>query len=167
MITPINCMAEIIDQVIEDQGPESDEQYSLEIVRNTTQVIASFIQTNLDRSALDDDTITPHLSQENLIEGVVKPAIDIFIVQAQTRCFELDLNINLNSERVVQIDKYKTQQVLINLVQNAIKFSQPYDVIKVFVDEVSVDREANLTDFVISVVDQGPGLDPNDRKVLF
>lgn len=36
LVTPITCMAEILDQVIEDQGPESDESYSLEIVKNTT-----------------------------------------------------------------------------------------------------------------------------------
>lgn len=34
----------------------------------------------MDRALLDDEKIVPHLTQENLVSGVIKPAIDIFII---------------------------------------------------------------------------------------
>lgn len=66
------------------------------------------------------------------------------------------------------IDKMRTQQILINLVSNAIKFSRVGDEIIIQIcDPVQVDPETDTWGFKIKVTDQGIGLNDEDRSKLF
>jgi len=53
----------------------------------------------------------------------------------------------------VMIDKIRVQQILINLIQNAIKFSHSGDKVQVMVDEYVVDDYKNYIGVNIRVTD--------------
>ena len=53
----------------------------------------------------------------------------------------------------IMIDKIRVQQILINLIQNAIKFSRSGDKVKVSVDEFVVDDYKNYIGVNIRVTD--------------
>lgn len=53
----------------------------------------------------------------------------------------------------VMIDKIRVQQILINLIQNAIKFSRSGDKVKVSVDEFVVEDYKNYIGVNIRVTD--------------
>jgi signal transduction histidine kinase len=53
----------------------------------------------------------------------------------------------------VMIDKIRVQQILINLIQNAIKFSRSGDKVQVTVDEYVVDDHNNFIGVNIRVTD--------------
>lgn len=53
----------------------------------------------------------------------------------------------------VMIDKIRVQQILINLIQNAIKFSRSGDKVQVAVDEYVVDDYNNFIGVNIRVTD--------------
>jgi signal transduction histidine kinase len=53
----------------------------------------------------------------------------------------------------VMIDKIRVQQILINLIQNAIKFSRSGDKVQVTVDEYVVDDYNNFIGVNIRVTD--------------
>lgn len=61
----------------------------------------------------------------------------------------------------VSIDRDRMQQVLTNLVSNAIKFSPKGSSVR-----VSISR-AKTGDLVVSVQDQGPGIAPEDQQLIF
>lgn len=67
----------------------------------------------------------------------------------------------------VLIDKLRVQQILINLIQNAIKFSKKKDVIDVSIDEFVVENPHEQVGVNIKVTDQGLGISEEDRKNLF
>lgn len=50
-------------------------------------------------------------------------------MQANLQGITIEVNLEKNKDRIVFIDKIRTQQILINLLQNSIKFSKEYDVI--------------------------------------
>jgi signal transduction histidine kinase len=56
-------------------------------------------------------------------------------------------------------DERRLSQVLLNLVGNAIKFTEA--------GEVSVQATARDSEFVVSVSDTGPGIAPADQKKIF
>ncbi len=60
----------------------------------------------------------------------------------------------------VRGDKDRLRQVLVNLIDNAVKYSRPGEEVRV---------EAQTTDGVvlIEVVDLGPGIPPDQQKVIF
>lgn len=60
------------------------------------------------------------------------------------------------------------QQIFINLISNAIKFSKPLDKILIKIEKPElVDKATNLCKFVFKVTDQGLGMNDYDRKNLF
>ncbi|MBK7890515.1 MAG: ATP-binding protein [Bdellovibrionales bacterium] len=61
----------------------------------------------------------------------------------------------------VNIDRDRLQQVITNLVSNAVKFSPQGGVVR-----VTVSRSTS-GDLVISVTDQGPGIAQDDRDLIF
>ena len=58
-----------------------------------------------------------------------------------------------NRIKKVMIDKIRVQQILINLIQNAIKFSRSGDKVQVSVDEFVVDDYKNYIGVNIRVTD--------------
>ncbi len=59
------------------------------------------------------------------------------------------------------MDRDRVQQVLTNLISNAIKFSPHGSAVK-----VTTNRGKN-GDLIVMVIDQGPGISPHDRDLIF
>ena len=78
---------------------------------------------------------------------------------------KLQLVTNLGHDRLVQLDKSRTQQVFINLISNAIKVSPENSEISVFVYLKDVDHLKAMIG--LEVTDQGPGVSPEDRVNIF
>ena len=61
---------------------------------------------------------------------------------------------------VVRGDRDRLRQVLVNLIDNAVKYSPPGD-------EVRVEAAAMNGRVVIEVRDRGPGISPEHQRVIF
>lgn len=60
----------------------------------------------------------------------------------------------------VQVDATLIQQVLVNLIENAVKYSPEHS-------RISISAERNNGDVVVSVADQGPGIKPELKEKIF
>ena len=67
----------------------------------------------------------------------------------------------------VFIDKLRTQQILINLIQNSIKFSKKGDSIDLKVNFFDVENSFSNIGVSFTVRDYGIGISDNDRTQLF
>jgi len=86
--------------------------------------------------------------------------IAIMIVEPQAQ--EKNLQVRLHTEyepMQMQTDPLRVQQILINLLGNAVKFT----------DEGTIDVtvSSSTTDFMITVKDTGPGVPPSHRALVF
>jgi signal transduction histidine kinase len=80
-------------------------------------------------------------------------------------------------EYMIDVDKFKLQQVLRNLISNAIKFTPPHGKVKILLEMLPMDlfkskleqtEQLCLTHFLrISVIDSGYGISKDDQKKLF
>jgi signal transduction histidine kinase len=61
----------------------------------------------------------------------------------------------------VHVDRDRLMQVIVNLLSNAVKFCGPVD------GRVKVTAESRQGRLHLSVVDNGPGVPPNDRQLIF
>jgi len=84
---------------------------------------------------------------------------------AKTKNVQVKFIIPDDFQAVVKGDKYKIEQIAVNFLSNAIKYSPPNGVVS-FAVEISERKKGSLI-FKFSVIDQGPGISKSDQLQLF
>ena len=92
------------------------------------------------------------------VEEILQEYQEIFKVQLESK--GIDLKLSVEGEGVIKSDKNLLEATIRNLISNAIKFSKPGGVIKVFTEE----REGKL---LLSVEDNGVGMPERVKRNLF
>jgi len=147
----------------EDVGPLCDEQRRfLEESSKSCQRLNNFIGNLLETSrqaAGDAPLEVCETAIAATLQGVVaflKP-----LLEARSLDVELSLDPRAPSGRY---DPVRVEQVLTNLISNAIKYAPEDGVIQVSTRPLEVEGRAFVE---ISVGDEGPGVEPEDRERIF
>ncbi|MBK9203045.1 MAG: hypothetical protein IPL73_11565 [Candidatus Obscuribacter sp.] len=90
--------------------------------------------------------------------------IEVFSVSAANKNLEVTRIVSAEAEKLVRGDQGKIRQILQNLVQNAIKFTDSGSVV---VSVALQKRQDGLSYFQFSVKDTGPGIAAETQKRLF
>lgn len=130
---------------------------SLEMILRNTQRLDRLIGDVLDISKLEAGVMKFDKDRANL-GVVVKNAIETMRQKAQDKKIEL----NLKEEKIGDIimDTDRITQVVINLVNNAIKFTSPGGTI-------NVDVSKSDTNAIVKIKDTGIGIKKEDQEKLF
>jgi two-component system, OmpR family, phosphate regulon sensor histidine kinase PhoR len=92
------------------------------------------------------------LEPHNIIKDVFYPIIDLFTAQLEQKDIKLKFNQLYKLNPHVMIDKNRVQQILINLIQNAIKFSKPKMKITLNFNQLNIKRgDSKYCSFLVSV----------------
>ena len=87
---------------------------------------------------------------------------------AQLQNVKIDLLFNqVEPDLIVNIDKMRIQQIIFNLLQNAIKFSTEGQTIQVSCEQFQISGSPSEIGVKIRVSDDGIGISEKDRKNLF
>lgn len=157
--TPLNSIIGFTGMLLQElPGPLNDEQKKqLRMTQKSGRHLLSLINDILDLSKIEAGQLK--LSNDRFkISDVIQNVIDI------SRPFALSKNLVLTSTvdpELTEIvsDQMRVQQVIINLVNNALKFTEIGSV------KVSVSKSNNH--FVIKVNDTGIGIEASQLKTLF
>ncbi len=111
----------------------------------------------LDISRIDYDRLELDLKVDNLADIIRECSEDLAL-----NIFERNLSLNLNipQEMFLKLDKTRIEQVITNLISNAIKNSPPKSKI-----DVSLEKEENWA--VLTIEDSGVGFTKEEMEVLF
>jgi PAS domain S-box-containing protein len=94
------------------------------------------------------------------VAGLIRDTLELFSESAAVKGLTLSLSTR-DLPAAVALDPDRLRQLLLNLVGNAVKFSEAGEV---RVEAAWMRRERTLQ---VSVVDQGPGLSPDQQALLF
>ncbi len=110
----------------------------------------------LDMSSLEAGSLTPH-REWNVVEELVEGAIRRVQVLLNGRTLDIQLDRDLPP---VYVDGGQIQQVLVNLLDNAIKFSPP---------ETSIRLSASLSgdNLILRISNRGEGIPEQDLERIF
>ena len=139
--------------------PEKQERY-LDIVLNETQRLTKLTQGLLDLNNLENYGPYLKIKDFDIIE-VINATLNTF----EIKCIEKGVAIYLNNhaeETMVTADKTKIQQVIYNLIDNALKFTPQGK--RIFVTVTDKEKDDKLH---ISVKDEGMGMDEDMQKKIF
>ena len=127
-----------------------------ETIRRTSDEMLGLVNDLLDTSVIESGKLDVHRTEQDVTK-LVDRRIRHLLPQAGNKHITIDVG---RCEGRAFLDPARFGQVVDNLVSNAIKFSPPNTTVRV--TAVCQDN-----DFTFSVQDQGPGIPPGDRTLLF
>jgi signal transduction histidine kinase len=78
----------------------------------------------LDSNLLEKGRLVPNY-EHLCVLTLVRDTLEILTPQATTHKIEFDIKSEINDNELLPVDSQRLQQVIINLISNAIKFSKP------------------------------------------
>jgi two-component system sensor histidine kinase KdpD len=126
-------------------------------VRASTSRLEQLITNLLDMSRIESGTLVAKIRAVDLSE-TVPPAV----VSVIARWPDVDIGAEVPTDAIVRGDPVFVERVVVNLLENAARSVR-----------AGRDRRVMLStaragsDVVVRVADHGPGLDPDDRALLF
>ncbi len=159
--TPMNGvlgMAELLSHTHLD----ARQQRQVETIRSSATLLINLINDILDFSRIDAGKLELFYEAFDL-ELAISEVVNLIAPQIGTKDLILDIRYAPEMPRNVVGDEHHIRQVLMNLVGNAVKFTDSGQ-IQILVNGVSDGTEASLR---IEVKDTGIGIDANSRDHLF
>ena len=163
--TPMNGVIGMTHLLLETSLSPQQRQYA-ETVRVCTDSLLKLINDILDMSKIESDNLVLEAVPFSL-QGCVKDVLNLFQAKAEEKQLLLHCQIDPYIPNVVIGDAARLRQILVNLLGNAIKFTNAGSVsIRVSGAEncSEVDPSYELT---FTVKDTGIGIDPNKIDRLF
>ncbi|MBN1764217.1 MAG: HAMP domain-containing protein [Sedimentisphaerales bacterium] len=158
--TPVTSIKGFVETLQEGaiHDPEKAGRF-LDILARQTDRLNAIIEDllSLSRIEQDQDARKIDLSREN-IESVIKSAIELTQVKAAHKNISIDLKCDPDMESAVNPELL--EQALVNLIDNAIKYSNPESEI-----EITAYRQDN--EIAIAIRDNGCGIDPDHWARIF
>ena len=158
--TPITSIKGFVETLLAGalKEPGNAENF-LKIIAKQTDRLNEIIDDLLTLSRIEQDAERRQIFLNGQkIKGVLQSAIQV--CEAKAAETKIALELNCPDDLRAQINPPLLEQALVNLVDNAVKFSEPGKVV-----QVEAQREGSQV--IIRVRDQGPGIPPEHLPRIF
>jgi two-component system, OmpR family, phosphate regulon sensor histidine kinase PhoR len=158
--TPITSIKGFVETLLAGalKEPENAENF-LKIIAKQTDRLNEIIDDLLTLSRIEQDTERRQIFLNGQkIKGVLQSAAQVCEAKAAAR--QITLELNCPEDLRAQINPPLLEQALVNLMDNAVKFSEPGSVV-----QIEAHREG--AQVIIRVRDQGPGIPPEHLPRIF
>lgn len=160
--TPINGIAGMASLLSKDQNKEERETY-LNAIRHSAENLKVIINDILDLAAIESGKLKFEKIGFNLAD-LLPSLISTFKYQATEKKITLDYTLDEKANRILVGDPVRLNQVLINLISNAVKFTHTGSILV----NASVQKEQKDKCWIeISVTDTGVGIPAEKLKTIF
>ena len=134
---------------------------------HSAESLLGIINNILDFSKIESGKFQLIINDFN-IRTLLEDTVEMMASQAHSNGLELILNIPPELNNVVQGDAERLRQVLINLLGNAIKFTQHGEVqLKINYVDNNSSRSSSGTNLLFEICDTGPGIAAEQQELIF
>jgi len=155
--TPMNGVLGLTTVLLETELTPQQRD-SVDIIRKSAEALLILINDLLDFSKVESGTV--RLDPEEVdIRDAVDDLVEFLALEAQRKGLDFFYRVNANVPRLVKLDPGRLRQVLINLVGNAVKFTQE--------GSVTLLLDSEQGELLFKVRDTGPGIEPAEQCKIF
>ena len=155
--TPLNAIAGWL-QILSGDAPKEEIEEGLEVIRRNVKAQTQLIGDLLDMSRIEAGKLTLDVQRVD-IPSVVAAAMDAVRPAAMAKGVQLTSTF-ASVEGVVMGDRTRLQQVIWNLLTNAVKFTQRGG-------SVHITTQRMDSHMAITVTDTGAGIPPEQLERIF
>ncbi|MFK7935390.1 MAG: response regulator [Saprospiraceae bacterium] len=160
--TPLNAIIGMA-HLLYDTKPTEEQREFLSILRSSSNILQSLISDILDFSKIQAGEIQVHAQEFDLI-GLVKSLQKTFQLKLKEQPIEVVAQIDPRLNNLVVGDKLLLNQILMNLMGNAAKFTHQGAI--GIVIEVQNETE-QAVELLFKVFDTGIGIPPEKQDLIF
>ena len=160
--TPLNSIIGLIELMLEtDLRP--DQREDLDVVISSAYALLSLINNLLDFSKIEADKFELENSPLDL-RDFMKDTLRMMGMRTQTKGLELAYRVTADVPDRLVGDPGRLRQILLNLIENAVKFTEEGEVV---VNVATNQYTDNKADLCFSVEDTGIGIRRDKQKDIF
>ncbi|WP_158856547.1 PAS domain-containing hybrid sensor histidine kinase/response regulator [Lunatibacter salilacus] len=161
--TPLNGIIGFTDLLIKTELNDSQLQY-INIVNQSANTLLNIINDILDFSKIEAGKLELDINRADIYD-LAGQATDVVSYQAQKKGIEMLLNLAPDLPRYIFIDDIRLKQIIINLLGNAVKFTNEGEIeLKITISEKI---NAHKSKFMFEVRDTGIGISPDTQVKIF
>src|SRR5437762_6853490 len=160
--TPMNAVLGFVELVL-DTELQAEQRRALELVRSSSEALLTILNDILDYSKIEAE----HLELESIpfdLPKVVHATATLLAVRAREKHLELTVDVQPDVPHLVRGDPTRLRQVLMNLIGNAIKFTEEGEV---DVSAAWVASHGERASVRFRVRDTGIGISEQQRATIF
>lgn len=156
--TPLNAVLGYAQILERDETIPQPRQSAIRVIKRSAEHLSGLIDGLLDISKIESGRLQVYANEIN-IGDFLDQLVDMFRPQAQAKGLSFEHNRAANLPRYVRTDEKRLRQILVNLLTNAIKFTE-----KGYV-RFDVDYRSQVASF--TVADSGPGISEKNLPHIY
>ena len=172
--TPLNAILGFAQLMLYDQELNEQHQADLQTICNSGNHLLTMINDILEMSKLEAGSVLLR-EKECYLYNIVDTARDMLSLKAQEKSLSFDVSIQPDVPPYIYTDEGKLRQILINLISNAIKFTDTGHIhVRVDVRSLSEDVKSIAGEYseiprilCFEVEDTGAGISEAEISTLF
>ena len=162
--TPLHAIIGFAQLIARDRSLSQETQKQVGIINSSGEHLLALINSVLDLSKMEAEQLELKLSNFDLYE-LLDDLEQMFSLKATNQKLQLNFVLAIATPRYIRSDRTKLRQVLINLLNNALKFTEEGGIV---LRVIPSDRQAEAKVILcFEVEDTGAGIAPNELENLF
>jgi PAS domain S-box-containing protein len=159
--TPLNAILGFSQMMLHAPGLNASQRETLDIINNSGEHLLRLINDVLEIAKIEAGKLQLELATFDL-HALVREVTDMMRLRAQQKGLQLSLDQSSAFPHYVKGDEARLRQILVNLISNAVKFTEKGGVtIRLGI------IENTLHHLLLEVEDSGPGISEQDQQRLF
>jgi PAS domain S-box-containing protein len=161
--TPMNAILGFTQLLLRDSSLSAGQRQYLETIGRSSEHLQALIDDVLEMSKIEAGRVAAQPSTFDL-RALVADLNGMFRLRTEAKSLRFEVTLDDGVPDAVVTDERKLRQILINLLGNAIKFTEQGHVLwRVWVDPI----DTLASRLLIDVEDSGPGIPLVDRERIF
>lgn len=162
--SPLNSIVGFSEILACDERLLPDQKRQLEILNRSSNHLLTIVNNILDISKIESGKVELHLSTFGLNKAI-NEVIEMMSIKAKQKSLYLTVARTVSPNLLVTLDLTKFNQILVNLISNAIKYTEVGGVTLSAFEFLKGERKEHF--ILIEIEDTGAGISASDQKTLF
>jgi signal transduction histidine kinase/CheY-like chemotaxis protein len=160
--TPLSSIVNLL-FLLETNNPGAHQTGILDDLKVSVDDLSKAVSNLLNFTVLFSDEISKEEEEFNL-EDLIRGSINVLKLKSDSARLNIELKIDESLPEKVIADPKKLMQILYNILDNAIKFSNPGQ--KIAVHVTSTERNSSKVNLLITVKDMGIGMSKKQLREI-